>query len=317
MIFLGYFAGQAGYLGEAGIRGLGAFVFNLAIPPYVFRLMAGTDLDAITEWGFLGGYLAAQIVVFATGAAIGRLVFGMAIAEMTIQAFGSAFSNGVMLGLPLLLWLYGDAGGVPALLIITLDVIVFSSVTVLLEVGRGGTRGATRGRIVPQAARSVVVNPIIMGTVLGILYGLSGLALPAVVDKTVAFIGQAAAPSALFALGATWSLRRIAGQPRPRRRHDPLQAAPAPGARLPGVRLAAPARSRVAERRGDLRRLPGRPQRLRVRPAPPGRDRDRLERDPDLDRARDADDHRPPAAPAAGRALGASGSQSLRIWARP
>ena len=65
--------GRAGYLGEAGIRGLGAFVFNFAIPPYVFRLMAETDLEAITEWGFLGGYLGAQTMVFATGAAIGRL----------------------------------------------------------------------------------------------------------------------------------------------------------------------------------------------------------------------------------------------------
>ena len=31
------------------------------------------------------------------------------------------------------------------------------------------------------------------------------------VDRTLAFIGQAAAPSALFALGATLSLRRLAG----------------------------------------------------------------------------------------------------------
>jgi malonate transporter len=211
VICLGYFAGRAGYLGEAGIRGLGAFVFNFAIPPYVFRLMAATDLEAITEWGFLGGYLGAQMLVFAIGAVIGRLAFGMRIAELTIQAFGSAFSNGVMLALPLLLWLYGAAGAVPALLIITLDVIVFSSVTVLLEIGRRGTREAPSGRIVLQAARSVCANPILMGTVLGILYSLSGLALPALVDKTVAFIGQAAAPSALFALGATLSLRRIAG----------------------------------------------------------------------------------------------------------
>ena len=42
------------------MRGLGAFVFNFAIPPYVFRLMATTDLAAITEWGFLGGYLLAR-----------------------------------------------------------------------------------------------------------------------------------------------------------------------------------------------------------------------------------------------------------------
>jgi malonate transporter and related proteins len=210
VIFLGFFAGRANFLGEAGVRGLGAFVFNFAIPPHVFRLMAETELDRITEWSFLGGYFLAQAVVFLTGAAIGRAVFGMRTAEMTIQAFGSAFSNGVMLALPLLLWLYGDAGGVPALLIITLDVIVFSSVTVLLELGRHRDSGAG-WRVAAQAARSVLVNPIIMATVLGILYSLSGLALPVVVEQTLSFIGGAAAPSALFALGASLSLRRIGG----------------------------------------------------------------------------------------------------------
>jgi malonate transporter and related proteins len=210
VIFLGFFAGRAGFLGEAGIRGLGAFVFNFAIPPHVFRLMAGTELDQITEWGFLGGYFLAQALVFITGASLGRLAFGMGMAEMTIQAFGSAFSNGVMLALPLLLWLYGDAGGVPALLIITLDVIVFSAVTVLLELGRRG-RARAGPQVVAQAARSVLVNPILMATVLGILYSLSDLALPQVVDQTLSFLGQAAAPSALFALGASLSLRRIGG----------------------------------------------------------------------------------------------------------
>ena len=209
VIFLGFFAGRAGFLGEAGVRGLGAFVFNFAIPPYVFRLMAGTDLAAIGEWGFLGGYLCAQTLVFLLSAGLGRLLFGLGAAAMTIQGFGAAFSNGVMLALPLLLWLYGEAGGLPALLIITLDVIVFSSVTVLLELARSGRRQG--GRLVLQALRAVLVNPIIMGTVLGILVAASGLALPPVVDRTLVFIGQAAAPSALFALGATLSLRRLAG----------------------------------------------------------------------------------------------------------
>lgn len=110
VIFLGYFAGRARFLGESGIRGLGAFVFNFAIPPHVFRLMAETELVEITEWGFVGGYLVAQTLVFTAGALVGRVAFGMRVAEMTIQGFGSAFSNGVMLALPLLLWLYGDAG---------------------------------------------------------------------------------------------------------------------------------------------------------------------------------------------------------------
>jgi malonate transporter len=218
VIFLGFFAGRAGFLGESGIRGLGAFVFNFAIPPHVFRLMAETELGAITEWGFLGGYFLAQALAFAIGAGIGRKAFGMATAEMTIQAFGSAFSNGVMLALPLLLWLYGDAGGVPALLIITLDVIVFSSVTVLLELGRGGD-GRAGPRVVVQAARSVLVNPIIMATVLGILYALSGLALPMVVEQTLSFIGGAARrlpPSSRSAPRSACAASAAASAPPPR-----------------------------------------------------------------------------------------------------
>ena len=209
VILLGFCAGRAGMLGAEGVRGLGAFVFNFALPPYVFRLMATTDLAAIGEWGFLGGYLGAQVLVVAVSAGLGRLLFGLGAAALTIQGFGAAFSNGVMLALPLLLWLYGAAGGVPALLIITLDVILFSGVTVALELARGG--GGRGGRLLLQTLRAVLVNPIIMATVLGILVSASGLALPAVVDRTLVFIGQAGAPSALFALGATLSLRRLAG----------------------------------------------------------------------------------------------------------
>jgi malonate transporter and related proteins len=44
-----------------------------------------------------------------------------------------------------------------------------------------------------------------------LLYSLSGLALPMVLEQTLSFIGGAAAPSALFALGASLSLRRIGG----------------------------------------------------------------------------------------------------------
>jgi predicted permease len=171
--------------------------------------MAGTDLAAIGEWGFLGGYLGAQALVFATSAGLGRLLFGLSAAAMTIQGFGAAFSNGVMLALPLLLWVYGEAGGGPALQFKTRGVVGLSAVTVLLELARGG--GRQGAQLVLQALRAVLVNPIIMGTVLGILFAASGLALPAVVDRTLVFIGQAAAPSALFALGATLSLRRLAG----------------------------------------------------------------------------------------------------------
>ena len=152
VIFLGFFAGRAGYLGEAGIRGLGAFVFNFAIPPYVFRLMAGTDLEAITEWGFLGGYLALRRSCSRPGAGIGRLVFGMGIAEMTIQAL----RLGVLQR--------RDAGAAAAALALRrrrrrAGAADHHARRDRVQLGHGAARdrprrrrGATRGRIVLQAA---------------------------------------------------------------------------------------------------------------------------------------------------------------------
>jgi predicted permease len=209
VVFLGYLAGKARFFSEAGVKALVAFVFNFALPPFLFRLMAETDLAEIAQWAFVGAYSLAALIMFVVGAAAGAALFRLRPAGLIIQGFGSAFANGVLLGLPLLLWLFGEAGAVPSLLIITLDVILFSIVTVLLELASGRASGA--GRVVGQTVRALAVNPIIMATLLGILFGLSGAALPDVVDRTLGFIGQAAPPTALFALGATLSLRTVAG----------------------------------------------------------------------------------------------------------
>ena len=208
VVFLGWFAGRAGFLSEAGVKALVAFVFNFAMPPFLFRLMAQTDLAEIAQWAFVGAYALGTLVMFAIGAATGAVLFRLRPAGLIIQGFGSAFANGVLLGLPLLLWLFGEQGAVPALLIITMDVILFGIVTILLEVT--GSRAAAH-RVVGQTIRAIAVNPIIMATFLGILFGLSGAALPEVLDRTLGFIGQAAPPTALFALGATLSLRKVAG----------------------------------------------------------------------------------------------------------
>jgi malonate transporter len=208
VVFVGWFAGRARFLSEAGVRALVAFVFNFAMPPFLFRLMAGTDLAAIAQWAFVGAYALGALVMFVIGSAAAALLFRLPPAGLIIQGFGSAFANGVLLGLPLLLWLFGEQGAVPALLIITLDVILFGIVTLLLEVTH--SRQAAH-RVVGQTMRAIAVNPIIMATFFGIMLGLTGAALPEVVDRTLEFIGQAAPPTALFALGATLSLRKVAG----------------------------------------------------------------------------------------------------------
>ncbi|MGH6943411.1 MAG: AEC family transporter, partial [Geminicoccaceae bacterium] len=211
VIFLGYFCGRSGIIGEPAVKGLTTFVFYFALPPLLFRMMARSELGEVSGWAFIGAYLSTEILMFLSGALIAGAIFGLRFAERTIQGFGCAFSNGVLLTLPLLLWLYGEPGGVPALLIITLSALTFSTVTMLLELANRSIGSAGRRALLKHTLRSIAGNPIIMAAAGGLAYGLLGLKLPAVLDKTLGFIGQAGAPTALFALGGALSLRRIGG----------------------------------------------------------------------------------------------------------
>ena len=213
VVLLGYVAGRARFLDQAGVGALVSFVFYFAMPPFLFRLMADTDLAEIAQWSFVGAYAAGEVILFVIGAATAALLFRMRPSGLVIQGFGASFSNGLLLGLPLLIWLFGERGALPGLLIVTLDAVLFGVVTVLLEMTRGEEAGIARA--VRQTLRAIVTNPIIMATALGIAFGMSGAALPEVVDRTLGFIGQAGPPAALFALGATLSLRRVAGNLRP------------------------------------------------------------------------------------------------------
>lgn len=218
VIFIGFAFGKLGGIDQAGVRTLVAFVFSLAMPALIFRLMANTDIGGIDEWPVVAAYFTAQLPVFIGGLMVGGWLLRQSMAEMTIQAFGSSFSNGVVLGLPLVLSLYGEQAGVPALLIIMLDIAMFGVITLLLEIASLRERPEASPRtsiMLRDLALSVGSNPLILASILGIGFGASALALPAPVDKTLAFLGQAGPPAGLFALGATLGQQRIAGKVKP------------------------------------------------------------------------------------------------------
>jgi predicted permease len=136
-----------------------------------------------------------------------------------IQGFGSSFPNSVLLGIPLMLALFGERGAIPVTMIFAFNVALYSLVTMLLETARSGQAAGGGDRIRPGAillttVHALIRNPIIMAA------STLGLTLPPVVDRTLAFIGQAGPATALFALGASLSVREIA-----RGLHGPLGAA--------------------------------------------------------------------------------------------
>src|SRR5437867_3819833 len=60
-----------------------------------------------------------------------------------------------------------------------------------------------------QAAKTVITNPVVASIFAGTLWGLTGLALPGMIDQTLTLVGQAAIPLSLIALGMGLAEYRI------------------------------------------------------------------------------------------------------------
>jgi predicted permease len=177
---------------------LTSVVFTVALPLLLFHLMSGfPDLppaDPRVLVAFFGGCL----LVFGAGLVWGRGL-GLGRQERPVFAIGGVFSNNVMLGLPLAQMVLGP-GSVPtvALVLVFNALILWTLVTVAVEWSRQGSFSA--GGLVKTMAR-VAVNPLIIGIAAGVVWGVSGLKMPVAVGVPLAWVGQAAGPLALLALG--------------------------------------------------------------------------------------------------------------------
>jgi hypothetical protein len=206
VVALGYAATFTAVFDEAAQRGLAAFVFTFALPVALFRTMAGADLPEVVPLGFLAAYYAGTALMFMPVMLLARGPGD----RRTLMGFGAAYSNSVLLGIPLVTTALGPAASVPLLLLIALhNPLFFTLVTVLIEIARG-SRSRLR-RFPLDLARALIGNLILVAVVLGLACNVAGLALPGPVDRSAAYLAQAALPAALFSMGASLRRYRVVG----------------------------------------------------------------------------------------------------------
>lgn len=214
LIALGFGVGKTSLLSDDGIKGLTNFVFYVAIPALLFRTMGTLDYPEGVDLTIMLGYYSAALTVYAIALATALLVFRLPLQEAAMFGMGSTFSNSVLLGIPLVFLAFEEQGVLPLMLIISVHPLILITVpTILIEVGRGAAgAGETNWRAIGLAAvMSLLKNPVIVAMLAGVLYGLTGFGFHPIFERFVDFLGRAAAPCALFALGASLTRYRIAG----------------------------------------------------------------------------------------------------------
>jgi predicted permease len=202
LMLCGYLAVYVRILGAEGIKGLSNFVFFFAIPALLFRGVATSRGAEHDEIAIVYAYFLACLVVFGLAMAAGRWVFRLSLQEQAIMAFTATFSNTVLLGIPIIYTAFGERGLLPVTLITSFhSIVLLTLATTIIEIGDG--HGGKFLHSLPKTLLALLRNPLLLAILAGFAMRLLGWHGPAVVDGFLALLAGAAAPCALFALGAT------------------------------------------------------------------------------------------------------------------
>lgn len=205
VVALGYQSARSRFITAEATADLTKFVFYFALSAMLFGFSANLDLATVFDLTFVFAYLLATLSLWVLMLIVAR-IRGSRPDEALFEAHAGVIGNAGFLGIPMLSLLLGPTAIGPLLLVLAVDLIVFSSILTMVITGLRA--GRINRDIVGVLVLGLIRNPMIVSTVLGLAWGATGLGLAAPVQDFLSLLGAAATPCALFAIGAS-----LAGRP--------------------------------------------------------------------------------------------------------
>ena len=206
LILIGFACGKFRKLPESGLAWLNFFLLYVALPALFFRTLARTPFEELNNLPFVVATTCATALAFILAAVLAYVVRRGRAREAVMAGLAGGYGNIGYMGPGLALATFGPQAAVPVALIFCFDnILLFSFVPLLM-----GLSETVRRPLLPTIAnvvRQIVFHPLIVASWLGALAAALQFDPPVAVDRTLAFLQNAAAPVALFALGVTVALR--------------------------------------------------------------------------------------------------------------
>lgn len=200
IIGLGYWAGRTRFFTPEATSYLTKFVFYFALSAMLFRFAANLPMSEVFNGRLIAGYLWGTAFVYGIATAV-AFVRRLDVPTASIEAQCAVIGNAGFLGLPMFALLFGEAAIGPLMLVLATDLVVFSSLIVILI--NGSRDGQLTLRTLRTVALGLVRNPMIVSISLGMTWSAFSLPIPGPVNEFLAILGGAATPGALFAIGAS------------------------------------------------------------------------------------------------------------------
>lgn len=202
LISAGYLSKKAGLFSRNTLKEMNHSVFRLFLPMLLFENMYQSDVK-ITDMSLIAWAAGCVFVIYVfCSAVIPLFEKDRARAATVIQ--GMYRSNFALMGIALTETMYGSGETQVTGMLAAVIVPLYNVLAVILFERFCGNGSGRVSDILPGILR----NPLIIGTVLGLLANISGVIIPEALNSAVVSLGQTATPLALTVMGGTFELRK-------------------------------------------------------------------------------------------------------------
>ncbi len=198
IILVGWFVGRKNVLGDNAQMVLSRLSFFVASPALLVETLARAELRSVFAEPLLVAALSA-VITASLFLVIVKFWLKRTLAETLLAAMSSSTANAANLGIPIAAYVLGDAALIAPVLVFQLA--FWTPVYLMFLDSLTSGRRATPGRVIMQ----VLTNPMILGTVAGLVLASTGWTLPSLLAEPLHLIAGAAIPAILIAFGMSLS----------------------------------------------------------------------------------------------------------------
>lgn len=204
-ISFGYGVRMSGLVDEAFMNKLNKLIFRAFFPILMFnnlyKVEPGFTLDGRLVAVGVGSVLLLELILVFL---VPKFVKGNPQRGVVIQAIYR--SNFVLFAIPLTTSLFGETGSVLASMMVAIVIPIYNvTAVIILELFHGGKSD------IRVLVKNVCTNPLILGALVGFIFFMLQIKLPACINETAAQFADLTTPLALFVLGGTLHFSAVRG----------------------------------------------------------------------------------------------------------
>lgn len=179
---------------------INSYVLNVALPALLFLSVANANIEELLNWKFLLMTLSGIIFAYIFGL-IYSIFTNIKSPKSAIIAMASCYGTTGYMGIPLVIIAFGTVATLPAALATILHNIPAIMAVIITFGIMNQEKKQSKLIIIKNALLTIVKNPLSLSVLIGLFFPAFSIELPEVIVNFTNFLGVAAGPTALFALG--------------------------------------------------------------------------------------------------------------------